>query len=179
MKKLAVLVLALLLIPSVFAVIGPSFKASMQTNLITQGNEFARIQGMNHNSVPVEMLKWSINAELGRLYSFCEMQPTILPPGPFEVEVSIQCQTRSQFTTLYPTGTLIDVRTIVPAEYDSPFTVERVWITTTPQVPTAFPTGQAVLVQQASSTGTVLFVAGMAGIIILTLAVVILSLRRR
>ena len=182
MKKLAVLALFVLLIPSVLAIIAQTHKVTMQTTFITQGYEFARLQGFNRNDIPVNVPHWHMTAELGALHAFCEFQPAILPPGPYDVELTVQCQTLSGFTTMFPNGNLVDIETFVADNIpENSFTVEKVWIETRPQLPTAFPIspiGHAVIEQETSKAGTFMFIAGMAAIAVVALAVVLFSRRK-
>jgi len=179
MKKLAVLALALLLIPSAFAIVSQTHEALLQTTFITQGYEFARIQGFNQNDMPVSVLRWHMYAELGASHAFCELQPAALPAGPFDVDIVVHCQTRSGFTTLFPTGTRVNIETFAPdGTPENSFKIEKAWIETRPQVPTPFPitpVGQAIMDEQASSAGTFMFFAGIGAIVILTAAVILLS----
>jgi hypothetical protein len=105
-----------------------------------------------------------------------------LPPGPFDIELVVQCQTRSGFTTLFPTGTQVKIETFTPdgTPQDS-FSIEKAWIETKPQVPTPFqitPVGHAIIDESASKAGTFIFFAGMGAIVVLA-AVVILASRRQ
>ena len=180
MKKLAVLALFLLLIPSAFAVVANTFQVPMQSNLITQGYEFARVQGFNHNDVPMNILHWHLRAELGPSYAICEMQPAPLLPGPFDVDITVQCQTRSQFTTLFPTGSNAVIEAFTPDGVPVNFNIAKIWIETRPQVPTAIPIstiGHAVLDEQATKAGSFMFFAGMGAIVLVAIAVILFSRR--
>lgn len=183
MRKLAVLALALLLVPSAFAVVAQTFQVPMQTSLVTQGYAFARVQGFNHNDVPVNVMHWHLTALLGLSHAFCELQPVPLPPGSFTVDIAVQCQTRSSFTTLFPTGTKVAIEVFSPdGTKPASFVLDKLWVETRAKVPTPFPitpiAGEAVLEEQSSTAGTFLFVAGMAAIVVLTLVVLLFSLRR-
>ncbi len=182
MRKLAVLALALILIPSVVAIIAQTHEVKMQTQFVTQGYSFARVQGLNYNDVAVNVLHWHMTAELGPNHAFCELQPAPVPPGPFDVEIAVQCQTRSQFTTMFTKATKVKIETFVPDGVpENSLKLENFFIETGPRVPTPFPLtplGHAVIEEQANTTGTFMFIAGLSGIVALTIAVIVLSLRR-
>lgn len=174
----------LLIVPAAFAVTTVTFDTVMQSTLVTQGYQFARIQGVNTGNQPIGIISWSMFANLGLSQVNCQFQPTFLVPnGPYEVVVPIQCQTRSGMTTLFPTGTSVKVETHVPDNVQAgTFTVDKVWIETRPQVRTPFPiaplAGQAVSAQDASSLGSTMLFVGMGAIVVLTLAVLFFSLKR-
>lgn len=180
MRTLAVLALAIFLLPAVIAVSETTHDVTMQSTLVTQGYSFARVQGFNEEAVSVNMLHWHTTAELGLSHAFCEMQPVTLPSGPFDVEIALQCQTRSGFTTLFPKGTKVKTGTFV--EGTPRFRVEYLTIETGPRVPTPFPIaplGHVIRQEQASTSGTLLFLAGMGAIVILTAAIILFSLKHQ
>ena len=195
-KSILLSVIALvLLVPAVFAVTTYTFNTVMQSTLITQGYQFARIQGVNTASQPIGIISWSMSVDLGLSMATCQFQPTFLVPnGPYEVIVPIQCQTRSGMTSLFPTGTTVKTEVHVPDNVNpGSFTVDKVWIETRPQVRSPFPV--APFVQQPLSAGfavrdpiipgrsyrslssTLLF-AGMGAIVVLTIAVIFFALKR-
>lgn len=180
MRKLALLVLALIIIPSVMAIQTDVHNAVMQTQFLNQGYSFARVNGMNFNEGPVDVLHWYMNAELGSNRVTCELQPAQLTPGPFDLEIVIQCQTWSGFTTMFTKNTQVKIETFVEDfKYSQPFSIERISVEAGPRVPTPFPIGQVIIEEEPSNAGTFVFVAGIAGMVILALAVLLLSLRRQ
>jgi hypothetical protein len=183
MKKLAVFALVLLLIPSAFAIIAQTHYVQFTSSLIGQGYFYAHVQGVNLNSEPVQVVHWHLSADLGLSHAFCELQPATIPPGPFDVEIAASCQTRSQFTTLFPKGTKMKIDSFVPD--DTPqqpgWRAERFSIDMGARVPTPFPIapiGHVIIEEQANPTGTFMFFAGMGAIVVLTIAVILFSLRR-
>src|SRR5574341_1917431 len=128
MRMLAVLALAIILLPTAIALSEQTHDVTMQSTLVAQGYSFARVQGFNSEPTSVNILHWHTDAELGLSHAFCEMQPVTLPPGPFDVEIAVQCQTRSGFTTLFPKGTKVKAGTFV--EGTPNFRVETLTITT-------------------------------------------------
>jgi hypothetical protein len=186
MHKLAIVALFILLVPAAFAIVAQTHDVVMQSNLITQGYSFARVQGFNQNNAAVSIDHWHARIELAQSFAFCELQPAVLPPGPFDVEIALQCQTRSGFTTLFPSGTRIKIETFVPEGLTQPFRVEKLTIITGPRLPTPFPVTPepgrlvpyVILEEQAGSAGTFMFFAGMGAIVILTLAIMLASRRQ-
>jgi hypothetical protein len=182
MKHIIAFLLALAIIPSVLAVQPQTHNTAMQTTFITQGYSFARVQGINYNDAPVNVLNWRMTAELGALYASCEFQPVPLPPGPFDVRLTINCQTRSGFTTMYTPGTQVKIDTVVPDNTPGAgFQIEKVWVEAGPKLPTAFPlTGQAVrnAGNETNSTASWMFFAGMGAITAMTILVLLLSRRK-
>ena len=106
----------------------------------------------------------------------------MLPPGPFDVEIAVQCQTQSGMSTVFPIGRSIRLETFfdddAPVAFYNP---ERITIETEPHAPRAgFPveiTGHAITLEQTNSTGTFLFLAGISAIAVLTAAIIISSRR--
>lgn len=182
MRKLAVLALALLLVPSAFAIVSQRHEASLLSNFITQGYSFARVQGFNNNNAPVNIVHWHTDIQLGLNRAFCELQPAVLPPGPYDIEIALQCQTGSGFTVLFPSGTKVEIDSFIPDDSPSAaFTVEKLQVITGPRLPTPFPVtavGHVVLDESASAAGTFMFFAGVAAIVILAVTVILFSLRR-
>ena len=192
MKKLVILLLALFLVSSVFAqnelhitdLIKHSHDVLMKSQFITQGYEFARIQGINRLDTPLVIDHWHMNAQVGPQYSFCEMEPLSIPPGPFDLEITIQCQTRSGFTTMYPPGTYAQVTAYMREEpKEGTHSLDSITIYTKPTVPTQFPvtkvTGKSVLEQNGSTAGTFMFIAGICGIAVLAVVIVLASMMQR
>ncbi len=186
MRKLAVLLLALFVIPCVLAeVVKESRTVPMQSTFITQGYEYALIRGVNSLGKPISVQQWNMKAILGPSYAFCEFQPTILQPGAFAVDVATQCQTRSGFTTMYTKGTIVTIETYVPDDVPAnSFSIDTVTIETKPTLlTTPFPmtavTGTYVLEAQPSSTGSFMFFAGIGAIITLAITVILVSLLQR
>jgi len=193
MKKgiLLTVIAFLLMVPAAFAVTTYTFNTVMQSTLVTQGYQFARVQGVNNNNDPIGIVSWRMFANLGLSQATCQLQPTFLVPnGPYEVVVPIQCQTRSGMTSLFPTGTQVQMEVHVPDTVNAgTFTVDKVWIETQPMVRAPFPVapllqqplssaGFAVNDQSASSLGSSMLFAGMGAIVVLTIAVLFFSLRR-
>jgi hypothetical protein len=182
MKKLALFALVLLLIPSAFAVIAQTHDVQFTSSLIGQGYFYAHVQGVNYNSEPVQVVHWHLDAELGLSHAFCELQPVTIPPGPFDVEIAVSCQTRSQFTTLFPKGTRMKIDSFVPDDTGTAgWRAERFSIDAGARVPTPFPitpVGHVILEEQASTAGTFMFFAGMGAIVVLTIAVILFSFKR-
>ncbi len=178
MRIIAVLALAVILLPAVIAVAEKTHDVTMQSTLVAQGYSFARVQGFNSEPTSVNILHWHTDAELGLSHAFCEMQPATLPPGLFDVEIAVQCQTRSGFTTLFPKGTKVKTGTFV--EGTPNFRVETLTIETGARVPTPFPiatVGHAIREEASSGSGSLLFIAGMGAIAILAAAVILFSLK--
>jgi hypothetical protein len=183
MKKLAVLLLALLIVPCALAeVVKESRTVAMQSTLITQGYQYAIIIGMNRLDRPISVQQWNMKAILGPSYAFCELQPTILPPGAFAIDVATQCQTRSGFTTMYTKGTMVSIETYVPQDVPAnSFSIDTIAIETKPTLMTTpFPltavTGTYVMEAQPSGAGSFMFFAGIGAIIILAITVILVSM---
>ncbi|MEM2916007.1 MAG: hypothetical protein QXT19_01455 [Candidatus Woesearchaeota archaeon] len=186
MKKLAVLLLALFVVPCVLAeVVKESRTVAMQSTLITPGYEYAVVTGVNSLDRPISIQQWNMKAILGPSYAFCEFQPTILPPGAFAVNVAIQCQTRSGFTTMFTKGTMVAIETYVPEDVPAgSFSIDTITVETKPRLlTTAFPivavSGTYVLQAQPSNAGSFIFLAGIGAIITLAITVILFSLLRR
>ncbi len=186
MKKLAVLLLALFVVPCALAeVVKESRTVAMQSTLITQGYQYAVITGVNRIDRPITVQQWNMKAILGPSYAFCELQPTILPPGAFALNVATQCQTRSGFTTMYTKGTMVNIETYVPQEVPADsFSIDTITIETKPRLlsvafPMAAVTGTYASEAQPSSAGSFMFLAGIGAIIILAITVILISLLQR
>ena len=67
MKKgiLLTVIAFLLCIPAAFAVTTYTFNTEMQSTLVTQGYQFARIQGVNTANEPIGIISWSMAVNLG------------------------------------------------------------------------------------------------------------------
>ncbi len=188
MKKLIVLLAVLLLLPSVFAadfeLIKHSHFVPMKSQFITQGYEFAQIKGMNFLSEPLKVVQWNLNAEVGPLYAFCEMEPVSIPPGAFDLEITIQCQTRTGFTAMYPPETLVRIdgytNEIIP---EGSHLINSIYVDTKPRVPTPFPittvTAAATSETSASTAGSLMFIAGIGAITILAAIIIIAALKQQ
>ncbi len=186
MRKLAVLLLALFIIPCVLAeVVKESRAVPMQSTFITQGYEYALIRGVNSLDRPISVQQWNMKAILGPSYAFCELQPAILQPGAFAVDVATQCQTRSGFTTMYTKGTIVTIETYVPEDVPAnSFSIDTITIETKPTLlTTPFPmtaiSGTYVLEAQPTSTGSFMFFAGIGAIIVLAITVILVSFLQR
>lgn len=185
MKRLALLLVALLIIPSVLAdVLKESHNVAMKSNLIGQGYKFAKVEGVNRLDVPISVLRWHMRAQVNQLYSACEIQPTTLPPGAFELDTVVQCQTRSGLTVLYPPGTTVTIDTYAPDSIPpASFSITGIKIETRVQQPTPFEAtpiaGEAVLEASGDTAGTFMFIAGISAIIILAVIVVLSSIMQK
>lgn len=186
MRKLALLLLALFVVPCALAeVVKESRTVAMQSTLITQGYQYSVIIGVNRLDRPITVQQWNMKAILGPSYAFCELQPTILPPGAFAVDVATQCQTRSGFTTMYTKGTMVTIETYVPEDVPADsFSIDTITVETKPRLLTAaFPmaavSGTYVLEAQPSNAGSFMFFAGIGAIIILAITVILASLLKR
>ncbi|MEM4247299.1 MAG: hypothetical protein QXR48_00945 [Candidatus Woesearchaeota archaeon] len=192
MKKPAILLAVLLLLPSALAqaeyqtidLVKHTHDVLMKSQFITQGYEYARIQGINRLDVPLEVKHWHLNAEVGPQYAFCEMEPVSIPPGIIDVEIRIQCQTRSGFTAMYPKGTMVKVTAYMLKEPpEGSHSIESITIYTKPAVPTPFPvtriTGESTVEESTSTAGTFMFIAGIGAIIILAVIIVLASLMQK
>jgi hypothetical protein len=181
MKKLAVFALLLMIVPSVLAVVAQTHEVTMQTNFVTQGYEYARVQGMNYNNEELPVLHWHAPVQIGGVFSFCEIQPVNLPPGAFDIELTAYCNTHSGFTVMFPTGTKVKVETFVPDGLNANFKVEKLWLESRPKLPTPFPlstVGHAVIEERAGTGGSLLFIAGIGAIVVLAAGILLASLRR-
>ncbi len=187
MRKLSLILAILMLIPSAIALDIDMAKHThlvpMQTQFITQGYEYARVQGMNKLDKPIIVEHWHLNAELGPMYARCEMEPATLQPGPFDVEIVVQCQTRSGFTNMYPKGTIVTLEGFTKENpLEGTHNIDKIWIEAKPTVPTPFPitrvTGGAVLEEAGSTAGSFMFIAGICAIAIIAIAVVLLAMRK-
>ncbi len=181
MKKLAVLALIILLVPTVSAIITHSHTALMQTNIVKQGYEFARVQGVNYRDTPVNIMHWHLSGETALVRALCELQPTIVPPGPFTTDITVQCQTKSGMTTFFPIGTKVKIDSYTPD--DTPagaFTLEKIWIEARVETATPFPIstiGHAISAEEATAAGSLLFFAGIGAIAVLTFLIIFFCLK--
>jgi hypothetical protein len=183
MKKLAVLALLLLIVPSAFALLLETHDVKMTSTFIAQGYEYAIVQGFNRNDRPVNIEHWHMKVELGQTYAFCEIQPTVVQPGPFMADVEVSCMTRSGLTSFVKKDTIVKISKYVPD--DTPantVTLDTIKIETRPQAPIPFQvtkvTGEATLSQSASTTGSLMFLLGIGVIVIVAIAVILASLRQ-
>lgn len=186
MKKAILLaLLAILIMPAASALLTETDMVTLDSNLVRQGYQFAHIKGVNSNpDTPLDVRHWKAKLEAGPNRARCEMQDNIrLPPGPFDVEIAVQCQTQSGLSTIFPRGLKVTLETFF--EDDAPvafYNPERLTIEAVPHGQrTGFPegmTGRAVNYNQTNSTGTFLFFAGMGAIVIVAGAVIISSLRQ-
>ncbi len=186
MKRFAVLLLALFVVPCALAdVVKESHTVAMQSTLITQGYQYAVVTGVNRLDRQIEVNQWNMKAVLGPSYAFCELQPIILPPGAFALDVAAQCQTRSGFTTMYTKGTMVAIETYVPDNVPAnSFSIDSITIVTKPRLLTvAFPmtavTGTYVSEAQAGNAGSFMFFAGIGAIIVLAITIILAALRQR
>lgn len=182
MNKLAVLALIVLLVPGVSAIIVHSHQAMMQTNIIKQGYEFARVQGFNYRDTPIDIVHWHLSGETALVRALCELQPTTVPPGPFTADIIVQCQTRSGMTSFFPSQTKAKIESFTSDDIPAgSFTLEKIWIEARAAPATPFPItpiGHAVLEEESSSTGSFLFFAGIGAIILLTITIILSSSKR-
>jgi len=183
MKKLAVLALLLLIVPSAFALLLEKHDVTMTSTFIAQGYEYAIIQGFNRNDKPVSIEHWHMKVELGQSYAFCEIQPTIVQPGPYTADVEVSCQTRSGLTSFFKQNTMVQISKYVPD--DTPansVSVDKIRLETRLQAPVPFQvtkvTGEATLSQSASTSGSLMFLLGIGVIVIVAIAVILASLRQ-
>lgn len=188
MRKLSLILAILMLIPSVIAfdidLAKHTHLVPMQTQFITQGYEYARVQGMNKLDKPIIVQHWHFNADLGPMYARCEMEPATLQPGAFDIEVVVQCQTRSGMTNMYPKGTVVTLEGFMKENpLEGTHNIDKIWIETKPTVPTPFPitrvTGGAVIEEAGSTAGTFMFIAGICAIAIIAIAVVLMAMMQR
>lgn len=187
MKKLAVLALALVLLPAALAIVTGNYQPALQTTFITQGYEFARVQGVN-NGAAVTVPDWHFTVQLAQNYAACELQPTTLPSGAFTLDLVAQCQTRSGMTAFFKLGARAALEAIFPeGSNPSNVHVDKIWLESRPESPQPFLTAHAIYESipgraggyrrpaRVRSTGGVMFVLGIGAIAALTIAVLLAS----
>lgn len=180
MRKLAVLAVLLLIVPSAFALILEKQQIPMISNVVTQGYEYAIVQGFNKHSSPITITHWHMNAELGTRYTFCELQPITVQPGPFTADIVVSCLSRTSMATFFPINTIVNMETYVP-EGTPPNSIllDSIKLETRVQKPVPFPvteiTGEAVSGQEGTGEGSFIFFAGMGAIALLTMAIILAS----
>lgn len=175
MKKLAVLALALVLLPTVLAIVPGNYQPTMQTTFILQGYEFARVQGVN-NGPAVTLPDWHFTVQLAQNYASCELQPTTLPQGAFTLDLVAQCQTRSGMTAFFKLGTRVAMETFFPEGTNpSNILVDKIWLESRPESPQPFPTAHVIIDRSVGTAGNVMFILGIGAIAALTAAVILVS----
>lgn len=183
MKKLAVLALLLLIVPSAFALLLEKHNVPMTSTFVTQGYEYALIQGFNRNDQPVSIEHWHMRVMLGQAYAFCEIQPTIVQPGPYTADVEVSCQTRSGLTTFFKKDTTAEISKYVPDNTPAnSVSIDKIKLETRPKQPIPFQvtkvTGEAVLEQPSSTAGSLMFLLGIGMILTVAIAIIIASMRQ-
>lgn len=180
MKKLALLALLVLIVPAASAFITAQQQVSLQTPLIRQGYEFAKVQGFNYMDTPLEMQHWHIMLRSGLNKARCEMQDTVIQPGPFTVEVTVQCLTQSGLSAIFPINSKQRVETFVPDDTpEDAFMLDKIWIEARPYQPEPFTVivGHAVS-EEPSTAGNFTFLGGIGAIIALAATIILSSLKR-
>lgn len=183
MKRLAVLAVLLLIVPSAFALIMENHNVQMQSNVIAQGYEYAIVHGVNRNDVPVNIEHWHMRAELNQQSAFCELQPTTVQPGTYTADIEVSCQTRSGLSTFFPKNTIVKIAKYVPDNTANSVSIDTIKLETRVQAPTPFQVtkvaGEAVLGQDASGAGNFMFFAGIGAIAVLTIGIILASLMQK
>ncbi len=183
MKKLAILAVLLLVIPSAFAYVMETHSVQMQSNVITNGYEYAIVSGFNRNDIPVNIEHWHMKVELGQQYAFCELQPTIVQPGPYMADIEVSCLTRTGLSSFFPKNTIVKIAKYVEDSVpQNSVSIESIKLETRVQAPVPFQVtkiaGEAILDANASTAGSLMFLAGIGAIIILAVVIVLSSMRR-
>jgi hypothetical protein len=183
MKKLAILAVLLLVIPSAFALVMERYNVQMQSNVITNGYEYAIVSGFNRNDIPVNIEHWHMKVELGQQYAFCEIQPTTVQPGPYMADIEVSCLTRSGLSSFFPKNTMVKIDKYVDESVPAnSVSIESIKLETRVKAPVPFQVtkvvGEAVLDANASTAGSLMFLAGIGAIIILAVVIVLSSMRR-
>jgi hypothetical protein len=177
MKNILLLVMLFLMLPLVAAT-SYTVDTTLQSNLVTQGYAFARVQGANLNNQPVGIVSWTMNADLGLNHAVCTLQPAFISPnGPYELVIPVQCQTGTGMTTVFPTGTKVKVTVAVPDNVEAnSVSVDNIWLQNQPQVPTPFPVVLGRVVDDEAAAGSpLIFFGGIGAIVLLTLVIFLAS----
>lgn len=187
MKKLAILALALVLLPAVLAIVPGNYQPALQTTFILQGYEFARVQGVN-NGAAATVPDWHFTVQLAQNYASCELQPTSLPSGAFTLDLVAQCQTRSGMTAFFKLGTRVALEAFFPEGTNpSNIVVDKIWLESRPESPQPFLVGHVISENipgrasayrrhyRARPTGGAMFILGIGAIAALTIAVLLAS----
>jgi hypothetical protein len=183
MKKLALLAVLLLVIPSAFALSMETHNVQMTSNLIAQGYEYAIVTGVNKNFVPVNIEHWHMRVDLGQQFAFCELQPTTVQPGPYTADIEVSCQTRTGLTSFFTKNTIVKISKYVADSVPlNSVSVDTIKLETRVKAPVPFQVtkvaGEAILDAQASTAGSLMFLGGIGAIIILAAVIILSSMRR-